>query len=182
MTCRMPSHALLMLAIAAPLCAQASPLGTRPGGWETTVTTVYHNITIPEEKLARLSPEQRKLRIKAIKSHEGKAETRVSRHCVRASDTMDRLTESHPEKDGCTRKLISRTASSIEVVAHCNRPEPNKARIKVVAKSKTSVHTVIDAEYKSGMKMHKEARSRWVTSSCDDVKQLPPGVKPRHTH
>ena len=174
------SRALLALAIAVPLYAQASPLGPKPGAWEITVTVVYSHIPKPtEEQLASMAPERRAKVLETVKSHEGVAETRIGQHCVKDSDTLDRLTENHPEKDGCTRKLVSKTATSIEVSARCARPAPNQARIRVVAQYPVSVLTDIDADYENGMKMHKEARSRWIGPSCAGLRPMPPGAMPQ---
>ncbi len=163
----------LLLAIAAPLCAQAGPLGTKPGAWETTVTSTMSGMpkaAMPEispEQLAQLPPERRARIEKMMKMQQGEPTTQTRKGCLKPTDTLEKLTAE--DRPNCKKKVIAQTSTSLDMEMTCSGAHPSKIHMKVKALSSESVATTMDMEAEGGFKMHAEGKSHWVGSSCAGI-------------
>jgi hypothetical protein len=172
-------RSIFMLAAAAPLGAHASPLGAKPGAWEATTTTVMSGITekqmpnIPKEQLDKMSPEQRAQVENMMNLRNGKPVTMTRKSCVKDTDNMDKLTSDDPARKDCKKKIISQTATSIEVEVNCTKPRTSTVRIKVEATSPENVTSITDMQGEGGVKMHIEGKSHWISASCEGIAPQP---------
>lgn len=166
------SIACALALAAAPLCVQATPLGAKPGAWETTVTSTMSGLPhadMPQptkEQMAQLPPERRAMIEKMLAMRAGKPVTSNNKSCLKASDNMDKLMADNPDRPECKKKILSRTATSLEVEITCTGPHASHAHIKVEAQSPTEVVSVTDVNGASGFKLHADSKSRWLGSSC----------------
>jgi len=168
----------LTLVLATPLGASAAPLGAKPGAWETTSTTTRSGMpkrqrqrqmpTMSKEQLARLTPEQRAMIENMSVKQDGNTTSVTMKHCVKATDSTDQMM-SGPQRHNCTKKIISQSASRIELEMTCPKPHATKTHVVVVAQSAESHTMTMDMQGEGGMKMHTEAKSHWVGSSCEGI-------------
>lgn len=164
------------LALAAlPLCAHATPLGTKPGAWETTVTSTMSGLPktdMPEpskEQLAQLPPERRAMIEKMMAMRQGKPVSSTSKSCLKETDTLDKLTADDPNRPNCKRKVVSQTSNSLEMEITCTGPHPTHAHITMKANSPEEMVATTDAEGEKGFKVHAETKSHWLGNSCAGI-------------
>jgi hypothetical protein len=163
----------LMLAAAAPLCANASPLGTKPGAWETTVTSTISGLPqaqapqIPKDQLEKMPPERRAMIEKMMAMREGKPVTSKVKSCIKDSDSVDKLTAE--DRPNCKKKIISQTSTSLEMDITCSGQRASHMHVKMRALSAREVVATTDADGEEGFKMHADSKSRWVGSSCAGI-------------
>ncbi len=159
---------------AAPFCANASPLGTKPGAWETTVTSTTSGLPksdmpeISKDQLAKMPPERRAMIEKMMAMREGKPVTSTVKSCIQDTDSVDKLTADDP-RPNCKKKIISQTSSSLEMEITCTGPHASHVHVKMRALSAKEVVATTDAEGEGGFKMHGESKSHWVGSSCAGI-------------
>lgn len=164
----------LALAAIAPLCAQASPLGAKPGAWKTTVTTQMSGLPkgampkISKEQLAKLPPERRAMVEKMMAMREGKPVTSIAKSCLKASDNLDKLMANN--QPDCKRKVIKKTATSVEVEISCKRGKHSShGHIKIRAVTPKEVVSTADVTGDNGFKMHVTTKAHWLGSSCKGI-------------
>lgn len=173
-TTQLIRHALV-LAAAAPLCAHATPLGTKAGAWETTVTSTMSGLpkmqapAITKEQLAKMPPERRAMVERMIAMREGKPVSSTSKSCIKDTDTLDKLTADDPSRANCKKKVVSQTGNSLEMEITCTGAHPSHAHIAMRAVSSEEVQTTTDAEGEHGFKVHAETKSRWIGASCEGI-------------
>lgn len=173
-------RSILVLAAAAPLGALASPLGTKAGGWEYTTSTVVKGLSaqqmpdIPKEKLDKMTPEQRAQVENMMNLRDGKPVTMTRKTCVKDTDTMDKLTMDDPAKKDCKKKIISQTATAVEVEMTCSGPHASTTRIKVEAVSPEKIVSTTDMQGERGVTMHMDTKAHWISASCEGISQHPP--------
>ena len=136
---------LFALALAAPLAAHASLLGTRDGEWKDTATASGTGM-----------------------GADGKPRTRMARECHKHTDSMDAYLKSL-NQDNCKAKIVRQTARMVEVELTCTDPE-GKGRMHGLMKMQalSDTHIVLEAEetYSSGEKMQVKSDSHWVSDTC----------------
>lgn len=163
-------RSLLILALAAPFAASASPLGEKPGAWDgtSTATTTGLSHAIPKEKLAQMPPEQRQQLQAYLKTREGKAVTNPVHHCVKASDTVQSVLDRGKRKD-CTTKILQQTSNALKVRMVCKGPDGKTAMtgiVKVTALSSTHVVSSMDMKTATGVHTRAHGDSHWVSDTC----------------
>ena len=165
---------LVILALAAPLAANASPLGEKPGEWKGTNTAVTTGLThaIPKEKLAQMPPEQRQRLEAYLKMREGKPVTSTVSHCVKAADTVQSVLN-HGKRKDCTTKILQQGAHTLKVRMVCKGPDGKTAMtglVKVKAVSSTHVVSSMDLTTATGVHTHAKSDSHWVSATCKKSK------------
>lgn len=165
----------LVLAASAPLCAQATPFNTKAGAWKTTVTTTMSGLPkgsmpkISKEQLAKLPPERRAMVEKMMAMQQGKPVKTTTKSCLKKSDTMEKLMANDPNRPNCKRKIVKKTASSMDVEVTCTGQHASHGHIHIKAVSAREVVSTADVKGKSGFKMHVATKSHWVGSSCKGI-------------
>jgi Protein of unknown function (DUF3617) len=151
------------------------PLAVKTGTWESKlVITQSGQLPIPEDKLARLTPEQRAKFEAAMRARmNGQPPTRTYQSCL-TSDELNKGSVFNPDKDQCTQKVLTSTSSTVEVQINCQQPE-----------AQTSVHltfTAVDSGTVTGtgtttingggrtMTSNSQFSSKWISSTCSDKK------------
>jgi hypothetical protein len=178
----MLARILLGVAFLFPFVMQSgssiTPLSVKVGLWETTVTSNMSGMpmpTIPDSVLAQMSPEQRAKIQQAMQEQNGKPITTKS--CL----TKEKLQNTNPFQkapQGCTFTVLSSSGSKMEVKIECVRNGMTMTGSTVVTANdsenvKGTVHMNMAGSTGStanGMKMDSSFTSKWLGSSCGDVK------------
>ncbi len=175
MSIRTLIRSMLILAAAAPFAAQAAPLGAKAGAWEVTstmTTTGLPKMEIPADRLAQMPPEQRAQVENMIKMQKGEPVTVTRKHCVKDTDTLDRLLEA-PKQPGCKNKINAQTATAVDVEVTCAPPRASSVRIRLETHGPENMTSVMDMQNDKGVKMHSESKGHWVGSSCEGITGAP---------
>lgn len=160
---------------AAPLCAQATPLGAKPGAWETTITSTMSGLPQTqapkptEEQLAQMPPERRAMIEKMMAMREGKPVTSTNRSCLKETDNLDKMMADDPNRPNCKKKILSQTSTSLEMEITCAAPHATHAHIKMEARSSEELVSTTDVQGENGFKVHANLKSHWLGSSCADL-------------
>lgn len=163
-------RSILALAIAAPFAVHATPLGTRAGEWEGTVTTTSTGMShaIPKEQLAKMPPERRQQVEAMLKSREGQPQTMPTHGCIKASDSVESMMNSD-KNSRCTRKIVKQTSNSAEVVIVCHTADGKvafKGTVHFKAESSTHVVSTMEMKNSNGVKTVAKSDSRWKSATC----------------
>jgi hypothetical protein len=151
------------------------PLAVKTGTWESKLlVTQSGRLPIPEEVLARMTPDQRAKAEAVIRERmDSQPTTRTYQSCL-TSDELNRGSIFNPDKEQCKQKILNSTSSKVEFEVSCQQPQVQ-----------TSVHltiTAIDSGSVTGtgtstvtangntMTSNSQFSSRWVSSSCTDSK------------
>jgi len=124
---RLTMAALLGAAIS--LLAEAADLvkpDIRPGLWEvTTSPQMSGQIPIPEEELAKLTPEQRARMEEALKKGmSNAAQPRVYKECMTKEKIAKGFDAADPREAGsCKRNVLTSSSSELHIREDCNRPD-----------------------------------------------------------
>jgi Protein of unknown function (DUF3617) len=165
---RMCVVAALLLA---PALLHAASLNSKPGAWEITTMTKMPGMAIPADAMANL-PEAQRARIEAaMGSRMGKSHSTTIKSCVTQKDLdEDRIVKSDEDRK-CTRKIISKTATSMVMEQSCPAPQAHTSRMSVQASSPTAMAATIDITRPDGFKMHIDMKGRWLGASCAGIKE-----------
>lgn len=162
-------RSLIVLALAAPFAANASPLGAKPGAWEDNNTVVMTGLmkAIPPKVLESMSPEQRS-RIRAM---DGTPQQSTSSSCIKKTDTVKSLLGKDSPGVKCTRKIVSQTASSVKINVSCSGVRNNhkisfSGYSMVTAKSHTHFVSEMVIHSSNGIKTHVTSDSHWTSDTC----------------
>ena len=173
--------AAAMLCPLAPLAADdIKPFDAMLGLWESTSSTEMSGMPampqIPEDRLAKMPPQQRAQIEAMMKARGGGAPmTNTSKACVTA-DTLKRGLSITQRDTSCTRKVVSSSASKQEIHMECNQANmPMTGDITIER---------IDAEHIKGtvtmksqnadrpMQVKSSFTSKWIATDCGEVKPV----------
>lgn len=165
----MPLKTFLRCALAvsmmAPLYAAADPFNAKPGAWEMTTVTVTTGAFIPPEAAAKMSPEERARTEKQLQEISGKPNTLVRRACITQQELDRALLAPLSEKDNCTEKIVSTSATKIQLVRTCS--PPLTATWIVEAQTPERMTVSADLALPNGAKLHVESKGKWLGASCE---------------
>lgn len=158
--------ALAALVLAAlPASARAEGLDVKTGAWEVTTKTLMQGMTIPQDAMASMPPEQRAKMEAAMRARSGKVETDTSRTCLTKQD-LERGELNKSESKNCTRKVITQNARHLEVEETCAAPESSRSHFKVDATSAESYTASLDVSRGERGKVHIDMSGRWIGAIC----------------
>jgi hypothetical protein len=112
---------LALGAISAWAAAQSQSLNVKTGQWQTTlIINSGGTLAMPEDSMAKLTPEQR-ARVEAAMKQMSKPKTitRTNQDCL-TQDELNRGTPFKPDDKRCTQKVLSSTSSSLSVEQDCS--------------------------------------------------------------
>ncbi|HXQ64245.1 MAG TPA: DUF3617 domain-containing protein [Steroidobacteraceae bacterium] len=168
--------ALCLLAV---IAVAADRIAIKPGLWEISHTMESEGVpVIPEDVLARLSPEQRARMEAAMKAHGGGAlgTNGTVRECITEKDLDHPFKADKPESH-CTHTTASRTATSMEVHMQCKdmgRPGMNaEGTFKWQAPTSESMQGLVEMHMSDGthtMTHRTKLTGKWLGADCGDVK------------
>ena len=124
-----------MALLAEPAAAQQTPLNVRPGLWEITTTAQSAGqMPIPEDQLARLTPEQRSKLQAAMAAMQAQASHPfVFRQCLTEQQIRDGLNLAAHEEPSCRRTIVASSATVMELREVCTGAHPRTATARFEA-------------------------------------------------
>ena len=148
------------------------PLNIKTGAWETTITSqTSGRPPIPDDVLARMTPEQR-ARLDAAKPASGQPKTIVERKCI-TKDDIFKFLPSDNEKD-CKVTVVTSTASKQEgrvVCSHDNVTTNGTMRVEAVNPEamKIDFHMTAGTGDRS-MNVAMTGTGKWLGAVCTEKK------------
>lgn len=164
---------LLFVALTARGADTITPLNVKPGLWEISVThSMSGKLPISEDKLAKMTPEQR-ARIEAAMGQGGMgAGTDVHKECV-TKEKLDKDRAFGTDRKGCARTIVNSSSTKLEAKMHCEEEErKTDGTLFLEVVSSDHVKGNMDATVSSGgrtMNMHFTFNSKYLGSSCGEV-------------
>ncbi|MBS0420558.1 MAG: DUF3617 domain-containing protein [Proteobacteria bacterium] len=165
-------------ALAAVQAAELTKPNIKPGLWEVSVSPkMSGEMPIPEDQLAKMTPEQR-ARIEAAMKNAG-AKPHVYKECM----TPEKIAKGFEMDRGadaasCKRNVISSTPSELTLHDECNDPKRKSStdvhfEIKGGTQMNGKVHIVVTQSGKS-MTVDSTLTGKWLAASCGSVKDSEP--------
>jgi len=184
------------LAVAALLCTALAARGATPitpGLWEESVSVKTDNaqanaaMAQMQDKLAAMSPDQRKMVEQMMASHGigaapggGGAGGSANTHAIRVCLTREQLErDAMPSDDGrCSRRNMTRSGNTMKFSFTCENPRGTVSGDGLFTATSASSFTVAtDADIVREGKtshMHSDVAGKFVSSDCGDVKPIQP--------
>ncbi|HXY58098.1 MAG TPA: DUF3617 domain-containing protein [Methylocystis sp.] len=166
---------------ASAVLADPVPLNLSTGEWEYTVTMrmagmpQLGSMTIPEEQLAKLPPQQRAKMEAALKQAADvtAGKPTVSRNCVKKED-LTRLNPMGETASSCKLALIDSSSAKLVFTTTCDAPgNKTKTEITIEALSSTESRfhaTTTGAMNGKPMNMTIDGAGRWLAAQCLEKK------------
>lgn len=158
------------LALVMPCCALAESFNAKAGAWAMTVTTVTTGNPVPPSILAAMTPEMRAEVEQVMKQRDGKPHTNSYKTCI-TQEKMDQDRFLNTETDvRCTRKVVSKSATRIEMEQTCPAPRNSTGRAVVEAATPESLMATIDTvQGESTGTAHVDLKGKWLSASCEGI-------------
>ena len=167
---------LAFLTLAAPLLWAADklqPFNVKLGLWETTVNFNTSGAPpIPDDMLAKMTPEQRAHFEEMMKSRMG-GSSHTHKYCL-TKEKLEKDLNFAEDKGKCTHEILSSSSSVAEVKFHCvDEKMTSEGIAKFQALNSESVkgtaHVIANGSGKT-MTVDSSMTSHWLGSSCGDLK------------
>lgn len=170
---------LTVMMASAPMASGADtvqPLNVKVGLWEMVWTrTTTGQLPIPQELLARLTPEQRarmQERMNAQSSSQG-TKTITRKQCL-TTEKLRHTGAFGDDQESCTRTITASTATRTEIKMQCSeRGIKSDGRLVVEALNSESVKgsmNLVASGSDHSMKMTSDFTGKWIGSACGDMK------------
>ncbi len=157
----------------------------KPGLWEVSNTPqMSGEMPIPEEQLAKLTPEQRarmEAAMKAAMSNGGKPH--VYKECM----TPEKIArgfdiDRHGDDSSCKRKVVSSSANELTLHDECNDPTRKTVmdvhfEIKGGTQMSGKINVVMTSPSGKTMTVNSTVQGKWLGASCGSVKEGQPQVE-----
>ena len=165
-------------AVALAQAAEYTKPNIKPGLWEVTVTPkMSGEMPIPDDQLAKMTPEQR-AKVEAMVKGQG-SKPHVYKDCM----TPEKIAKGFEMERGadeasCKRNVISSTANELTVHDECNHTNRKTVsdvhfEFKGGTQINGKLHIVTTASGKS-MTVDSTVEGKYVTASCGSVKDAEP--------
>ena len=160
---------------AMPAHAADPALDVKTGLWELTSTgTTSGAPPIPEEALARMTPEQRAKMESAMQEAIGRNnQPHVSKSCITQQQLEKAPNFAEWHDKSCKQTVVSRTASVIETRVECTGPQKMSGTFRFQAVSREAIHGDVSMVMSDGNKTmtSKHAiQGKWLGADCGTVK------------
>ena len=172
------------VALLCPLAAWAAddikPFDAKPGLWETTTTMETSGLPgmpqIPEEQLAKMTPQQRAQVEAMLKARGGGGAPRTSTNKSCLTQDSFRQAMAMGQNENCTRKVTASSSSMQNIHMECTQGKMNMTGDLMVERvdaehAKGSV-VMKSAAADQGMSMKMSFNAKWLSADCGDVKPL----------
>ena len=170
--------ALTSLAVTAGIqAAELTKPNIRPGLWEVSINPqVSGEMPIPEDQLAKMTPEQRARLQAAMKAQmTNGAKPRVYKECM-TPEKIARGFEVNPHGDdpSCKRNVVSSSANEMTLHNECNRQERKTVtdmhfEVRGGTQTNGKINIVMTSAGKT-MTMNSTIQGKWLGASCGTVK------------
>jgi len=181
---RIPSTRLMTVVLvgaAVSLIAEAADLvkpDIKPGLWEVTShPQISGQMPIPEEELAKLTPERRaKVEAAMQSSMASAAKPRVYKECMTAEKIAKGFETADPSEGGsCKKNVITSSSSELQLREECSRPDGKTTvdvhfQISGGVRMTGTINAVMTAGSRT-MNMNSKLEGKWLGSSCGSVKE-----------
>jgi hypothetical protein len=175
---RLLQVALTSLAVIAWVeAAELTKPNIKPGLWEVSINPqVSGEMPIPEDQLAKMTPEQRARLQAAMKSHMANGgKPRVYKECM-TPEKIARGFDVNPHADdpSCTRNVVSSSANELTLHNECNKPDRKTVtdmhfEVKGGTQTSGKINVVMTSAGKS-MTINSTIQGKWLGASCGTVK------------
>ena len=172
---------IVALIVLSPLALLAqNPFKAKEGLWEVTVTRSGSGMPgIPEDTLAKMSPEQRARMEEAMKQHgmSSNGNTTVSKSCV-TKEKLEKGNAFAENRENCTRTVVTSALTHMEVKLHCEETKNDQKTIMDgtftvdgvgTDSAKGTTHMVVNSHGHT-MNMDSTFTSKYLGPACGDVK------------
>jgi hypothetical protein len=149
----------------------------KPGLWEVTShPQMSGQMPIPEEQLAKLTPEQRARMEAAIKaSMANSAKPRVYKECMTPEKIARGFDIDQQDKKSCTRKVISSSASEVTLHDECKQQDATSVsdvhfEVKGGTQMAGKINVVMTSTAGKTMTIKTTVDGKWLGADCGSVK------------
>jgi hypothetical protein len=155
---------------------QQANFNVKTGLWESTVVTNASGAPpVPDDVMARLTPEQQQKMAAAMEASKAHAaQPHTTRFCL-TQDKMDRgFQQDHSDRPNCKQTVVTNTASVLEVQQECSNDMGKSVMTfhyqAINSETVTGkIHTVMTGGNRS-MVADSTLQGKWISASCGDVK------------
>ena len=165
----------VFFAIAVWAANTVQPLDVKLGLWETTTVSQTSGMPpIPPEMLARMTPEQKAKMEAMMKQRQAEGpKTHTDKKCVTKEDLGKGGWFDKDEED-CTKTVITSTSRKLDVKLECTKGGGKQSgTLNIEAIDSGNVKGSVQMTMTNGtntMTMNSTLTSKWLGSSCGDVK------------
>jgi hypothetical protein len=165
------------LALAVACVAQAADYvkpNIKPGLWEVTHTPqVKGQMPIPEDQLAKMTPEQRERVQAAMKA--GMAKAHVYKECMTPEKIARALDLDRGSQDtSCKRAIVTSSETELRLHDECTRTNGKSVTdVHVQIEGATRLTGAVDVVMSSGgktMTVNSKLSGKWLSTDCGAVK------------
>ena len=150
----------------------------KPGLWEvTSIPQVSGEMPIPDEDLAKMTPEQRARMQAAMKGYMANS---VKPHVYKECMTPEKIAKGfdidrHGDDSSCVRKVVSSSSSEVTLHDECNnKTQKTVSDVHFEVNSGTQmsgkINIVISNPAGKTMKVNSTLQGKWLAASCGSVK------------
>ena len=175
---RLLQVALVSLAVTAG--AQAAELtkpNIKPGLWEVSINPkISGEMPIPEDQLAKMTPEQRARLEAAMKSHMANGtKARVYKECMTPEKIARGFAiDPHGDDSACKRNVVSSSSKELTLHDECNKPERKTVtdvhfEVKDGTQMSGKINVVMTSAGKT-MTVNNTMQGKWLGANCGTVK------------
>jgi Protein of unknown function (DUF3617) len=171
----------LVAGVSLMLIAEAADpikLDVKPGLWEIASEGQINGAPpVPEDVLARLTPEQRaRFEASMQASMANAAKPRLSKHCMTPEKIQRGLDMEQQNNASCQRKVLSNSASKMDISEDCSDANGTTSigehfELSGPEQITGTVHVVRTAGGKS-MTVNSTIHGKWLGASCGDIKDF----------
>jgi Protein of unknown function (DUF3617) len=167
--------ALTSLAVTASVqAAELTKPNIKPGLWEVSITPhISGEMPIPEDQLAKMTPEQRARLQAAMQAHQPKP--RVYKECMTPEKIARGLEiDPHGDDSSCKRNVVSSSAKALTLHDECNKPERKTVtdvhfEVKGGTQLSGKINVVMTSAGKT-MTVNNTMEGKWLSASCGTIK------------
>jgi hypothetical protein len=150
-------------------------LDVKAGLWELTSTgTMSGAPPIPQEALARMTPEQRAKMESAMQEAIGRNnQPHVSKSCITQKQLEKAPNFAERRDKSCKQIVVSRTASVVETRVECTGPQKMSGTFHFQALSREAIHGDVSMVMSDGnktMTSKHTIQGKWLGADCGNVK------------
>jgi hypothetical protein len=149
----------------------------KPGLWEVTNNPqISGEMPIPEDQLAKMTPEQRTRLQAAMQANMAKTtKPRVYKECMTPEKIARGFeTNANADDSSCKRNVISSTANELTLHDECDKPERKTVtdvhfEVKGGTQMSGKISVVINSAGKT-MTVNSTIQGKWLSANCGTVK------------
>lgn len=172
---RLLQLALTSLAVTAWVqAAELAKPNIKPGLWEVTTNPhISGEMPIPEDQLAKMTPEQRARLEAAMKAHQAKP--RVYKECMTPAKIARGFDiDRSGEDSSCKRNVVSSSASELTLHDECSKPDRKTSmdvhfEVKGGTQMSGKINVVMTSAGKT-MTVNSTVQGKWLGANCGTVK------------